>query len=131
MGSTEIKSGGEAHNAATLIVTDDGALVADAELLVSVGGAGEPSAIWITSIYVRATLPGVFYFIHEDTAAWVDFAAARGGVLQDYALYATATGDGITGVNIGPITQDVYVVNDGTATSDTAAGQITITYDYV
>ena len=135
MGSTEIRSQGSAHNVGTLPDTDDGTVIGETELLVAVGGTGEPKEIYITSIYVRASAVGNVYFLQQETpvapAVWAAFVP--GDTTQVYSMYASATGDGITDVNIGPITSDLRCCSGGGGlfAADTVAGWINITYDYV
>ena len=139
MGSTEIRSQNScvltsvlvAANAGVVDASDTGATVVDTEFLAFVGGgAGEPEAIWITSIYADATVAGTLYFFQQDVAAaWV--ALVAGNVDQVYALHIPVGGAGITGVNIGPITEDLSVAALGGSYVNTRLGEISITYDYV
>ena len=143
MGSTEIRGQGTAISNVAIVspgntgmvdVGNVGDTLLNSEVLLKVGDAGEPKQIWITSIYANATTAGMLYFFHQDAepapAAWTDFSAAVGGALHDYSIYIPVNGVALTGVNIGPITEDVCVCGEGTYIN-TRAGEILITYDYV
>lgn len=138
MGSTEIRSQKScvltdvlvATNAGLVDASDTGAAAATTEFLVLVGGTDEPKAIWITSIYANSTVAGMLYFFQQDAAAaWT--ALVAGNVDQVYALHIPVGGAGITGVNIGPITEDLNVAALTGAYVNTRLGEIVITYDYV
>ena len=139
MGSTEIRSQKScvltdvlvATNAGLVDASDTGAAAASSEFLTLVGGgAGEPEAIWITSIYANSTVAGMLYFFQQDAAAaWT--ALVAGNVDQVYALHIPVGGAGITNVNIGPITEDLCVAALTGAYVNTRLGEVLITYDYV
>lgn len=116
-----------------IVAGDIGNIVGNANKIADVGGGSGPSAIWLTSIYGIATVAGTLHLFESPdnvSAAFVAYVA--GNDRHMLSLYLSVTGDGITlpsGHGIGPITQDLWAISDGTLTAN--AGEIFITYDEV
>ena len=97
-------------------------------LAVSIGGEGEPKAIWIKSIYGVPDTTGGVLLLHHVTVSGTWIARATSNI--DLALYMSTTGDGLTQVNIGPIEHDLYLSTDAVFDCG-VANRITIEYEQV
>lgn len=121
----------KADKSATLVTAvaagDDGSTLLLSNVLLDVGETGEPQAIYITAIYGVATVAGTFHFFQTDD--WTNDPFTAGDANHMLDLYLSVTGDGATGIKIGPITKDLLVASDATATC--GAGGITITYEAI
>lgn len=104
---------------------DIGDSAAHSDLAISVGGEGEPTAIWIKAIYGISITAGTLILYHSAAPD----TTARSTSNIDLAVYLSLTGDGITEMNIGPIEENVYLSSDATLVS--SANRITIDYEQV
>ena len=105
---------------AALATSDDGGATTEADKLVDIGQEDEPKAIYRTGIYGVATAQGkLVLFEGGNTFAEVSDTNIKA------TIFITATGDGVTNVRIGPITDDLYVCGDGTLTAPARCGWIT------
>lgn len=93
--------------------------------LVLVGGAGEPNSIYITAMYTVAGVNGQVDFFQSPAGTGED----KGVLTMIFPLYATTTGDGITGITVGPITSDLYAGSDATFTC--LVSDLVVTYEEV
>jgi len=93
--------------------------------LIDVRQSGDPSAVWITGLYGIAGVAGTVRIYHSADPG----TTARSAANIDVSLYLSTTGDGLTGVKIGPITEDVWLTSDGTAT--VLVNEFTVTYEAV
>ena len=121
----EIRTEGSATNIVALTAADIGDTLAHSKAMISVGQLGDPSAVWITGVYGIAAVAGTVLIYHSVSPAATPRAAAN----IDLSLYISTTGDGLTGIKIGPITDDVWLTSDATATS--LINNFTITYEAV
>jgi len=115
-------------------VGDNGTTAALSNKIADVGDGSGPLAIWVTGVYgiaIIATNGTAHFFESLAGVAPIFVPYAAGNARHMFSLYMTNTGDGIVfdGQGIGPITQDLWVVSDGTFTCN--AGEIFITYDEV
>ena len=121
----------KSEKSATLVTAvaagDDGSTLLLSNVLLDVGGTGEPQAVYITAIYGVASAVGTFHIFQTDDWTNDPFTAGDANHILDF--YISLTGDGATGLKLGPITKDLLVASDATATC--AAGGITITYDAI
>lgn len=125
MGSTELRTQNSIVLNTAVAAADVGDTAAHSDILVSVGGAGEPSQIWITSMYGVASTAGTIILFESDDPD----VTARAVTNIVAVLYQSTTGDGVTGVCYGPITHNLYATSD--ATFINAVSRFEVTYDYV
>ena len=114
---------------AAILVTHVGSTAQPGKKIVDVGVSGDGQAIYITAIYGVATTAGVFDFY--SSAAPSTTGITRGGSNHHMSLYVSLTGDGITGVKIGPISNDLYVCSNDVDTAACGAGMIHVDYEEV
>jgi len=121
----EIRSEGSNTNIVALTAADVGDTLVHSIKLIDVGQSGDPSAAWITGLYGIAGVAGTVRIYHSAAPG----TTPRGAANIDVSLYLSTTGDGLTGVKIGPITEDVWLTSDGTAT--VLVNEFTVTYEAV
>lgn len=122
---SEIRSEGSNTNIVALTAADVGDSLDHSKKLIDVGQSGDPQAVWITGVYGIAGVAGTVRIFHSDDPDTTPRAAAN----IDLSLYLSTTGDGLTEVKIGPITDDVWLSSDNTAT--VLVNEFTITYESV
>lgn len=114
-------------DAAVVATTDVGDTIGHSDKIVDVGGAsGDPKQIYVTGIYGVATTAGIFHLFQSNTTTFVAFAAGTAAHFLD--VYISTTGDGITGLKLGPITEDLFLA---AATAGCDAGAITVSYEVI
>ena len=121
----EIRTEGSATNIVALTAADVGDTLAHSKALIGVGQAGDPSSVWITGVYGIAGVAGTVWIYHSAAPG----TTPRGVANIDLPLYISTTGDGLTDIKIGPITDDVWLTSDGTATA--LVNNFVITYESV
>lgn len=103
---------------------DDGDATHAGTKLVDVGNEGDPTAIWVTAVYARASVVGDLHLYQSDDG--FDKVTAGNMILS---MYVSLTGDGITQMKLGPITADLYACSDSTSTF--GLNNVTVTYEQV
>lgn len=118
-----------AQVSAAILVTHVGSTAQPGKKIVDVGVSGDPQMMYITAIYGISTTTGVFDFY--SSAAPSTTGITRGGANHHMSIYISDTGDGITNVKIGPITNDLYVCSNDVDTAACGAGMIHVDYEEV
>jgi len=108
-------------------------VIADDLAVGDVGHGGAPGIrvinvptgkkFYITGVYGVAGTSGIATIFDSDDGDETNLAAVNAAA--KLKLYISDSGDGITGIDIGPFSDDVYVASDGTLVI-TAAGDMAI-----
>jgi len=112
MPGTEIRGYGSTTNTVALTAADVGDTLAHSKKMIDVGQAGDPASVYVTGFYGIAAVAGTVLLYHSAAPGTTPRAATN----IDLVLYVSTTGDGVTGIKIGPITEDFWLTSDSTAT---------------
>jgi hypothetical protein len=112
MPSNEIRRNGSTTNTVALTAADVGDTLAHSIKMIDVGQVGDPAAVWVTAFYGIAAVAGTVLLYHSAAPGTTPRAATN----IDLVLYLSTTGDGVTGIRVGPITSDFWLTSDATVT---------------